>query len=112
MSTPYAAERFLPRRLRNPGPSLGKRLRKLTAAEAAYLRLASAGTGVQVELATEHPTLMALAVDDLCWQLGVADHAGRRPAFWRRAERAAWRQEQRIWESERERLAATALAAM
>jgi hypothetical protein len=77
-------------------------------AEARNLTLYSARTAVPIRLAAESPTLMLLAVEDLCWQLAVADLAARRPPFWHRTERAAWHQERQRWEAKRARLAAMA----
>jgi hypothetical protein len=109
MSMPYTTRPLPPRRPRRPrttGFPMAWRRRKHPGA--ANLRLVSAGTGVPAKLAAESPTLMVLAVEDLCWQLGVAELEGRRPHFWRRAEHAAWAEEQARWEAKRVRLAAMA----
>jgi hypothetical protein len=76
------------------------------------LVLVSAGTGVPLRLAAESPTLMLLAVEDLCWQLAVADLAARRPRRWRRDERATWREDRSRLEAKRARLAAMAQEAI
>jgi hypothetical protein len=111
MSIPYAAGPPLRRHSGTVRFPVGRR-RKLSAAESANLHLVAAGTGIAIKLAAESPTLMVLAVEDLCWQLAVSDHAARRPAIWRRAERAVWNAEHGRWEATRQRLAAMALEAI
>jgi hypothetical protein len=103
MSIPYMSGSLLPR---HTGASRFPLRRRRKAAEAANLRLVSAGTAIPIKLAAGSPTLMMLAVEDLCWQLGAGEHAARRPATWHRAARAAWDQEAKRWEAKRARLAA------
>ena len=69
------------------------------------LNLVSVNTGVPVGLASNNATLMLVAVEDLCWQLGMRELKARRPAFWRRAARAEWKAERVRWEEKRARLA-------
>jgi len=88
-------ERFRSRKNRRAAKELASR----------NLNLISANTGVPVGLATENATLMLVAVEDLCWQLGMRELESRRPRFWRRSARAAWRLEKVRWDDKRARLA-------
>ena len=80
--------------------------REAAAADARNLFLISGRTGVPMGLATGSPAVMVLAVEDLCWQLAVADLKRRRPRIWQRAARAAWRSERDRCDAKRRRLAA------
>ena len=68
------------------------------------LTLVSANTGVPLRLVAESPTLLAAAVEDLCWRLAVEDLQARRPRWWRRRALAAWRDERARVEAERRRI--------
>jgi hypothetical protein len=89
-----------------------KRRRESAAIASRNLVLISAGTGVPALQAAESPTLLMLAVEDLCWQLAVAESETRRPAVWHRAARAAWAHEQARLSDKRKRLAAMAREAI
>ena len=68
------------------------------------LTLVSANTGVPLRLAAESPTLLTAAVEDLCWRLALEDLEKRRPRWWQRRARAAWRDELARMEAERCRI--------
>jgi hypothetical protein len=103
MLSPHAPkERFRSRRHRREARALAER----------NLFLISANTGVPVGLAVDNPTLMLVAVEDLCWQLGVRELEARRPRFWRRAECVAWCEERTRLDHKRARLAEMAAEAV
>lgn len=57
------------------------------------LRLESVGSNVASRFLTESPSVVVLAVEDLCWQAATEDWRHRRPHWWRRKSLAAWRAE-------------------
>ena len=59
---------------------------------AGFLYLASVDHCVPVR-EIDRPDIAALVIEDLCWQIAVADWAARRPRVWRRQERIDWRLE-------------------
>ena len=54
------------------------------------LHLESIGSNVAGRFLTESPSMMVLAVEDLCWQAATEDWKHRRPHWWRVRARAAW----------------------
>jgi hypothetical protein len=76
------------------------------------LMLDSVRGGIPLRLVDDNPALLTLAVEDLCWRVAVDDHAKRRPARFRRAAYAAWREEQVRWEQKQGRLAEMAAEAI
>lgn len=57
------------------------------------LRLESIGSNVACRFLTESPSVLVLAVEDLCWQAATEDWKHRRPHWWRLQARTAWRAE-------------------
>jgi hypothetical protein len=69
------------------------------------MNLVAAGTGVPARQVAESPALMLAAVEDLCWRLAFVEQRKQRPRWWRRRERAAWREECALLEAKRARIA-------
>ena len=76
------------------------------------LMLRSAGTSVPVRMAVRSPGLLTAAVEDLEWQLALADLRARRPHRWQRRELAAWTAEWDRLEEKRLRIAEIAAEAV
>jgi hypothetical protein len=57
------------------------------------LRLESVGSNVAGRFLTESPSMVVLAVEDLCWEAATEDWKHRRPHWWRRGALATWRAE-------------------
>lgn len=57
------------------------------------LRLESAGSRVAARFLMASPAAAALVAEDLCWQAATEDWKNRRPHWWHRQARAAWRAE-------------------
>jgi hypothetical protein len=70
----------------------------------ANLRLRSCGLEVPLGLAAGSPTLLVVAVEDLCWQLAMDAWRARRPKPWHPRRRAAWHAEQAVLTAKRLRL--------
>lgn len=54
------------------------------------LHLESVGSNVAGRFLTESPSVMVLAVEDLCWQAATEDWKHRRPHWWQPRARTAW----------------------
>jgi hypothetical protein len=92
------------------GPSLRHRFRLRIAQDPRNwnLTLKAAGTAVPVQTVMASPTLLMVAVEDLCWGLAIDDLESRKPRRWRRSQRTAWDAEQAALEAKRTRIAAMA----
>ncbi|MEY9857764.1 hypothetical protein ABH935_003377 [Catenulispora sp. GAS73] len=72
------------------------------------LGLESCGLQVPVGLAAKSPTLLAVAVEDLCWRLEMDAWRSRRPRPWQLRRRAAWRAERTAFTAREQGLRAVA----
>jgi predicted DCC family thiol-disulfide oxidoreductase YuxK len=75
-----------------------------TRPEAWNLRFASIGARVPAAMVVESPALLRAAVEEVCWQVAVADRLAARPRRWRRRAYAAWAAQLRELEWRREQL--------
>ncbi len=66
--------------------------------------LAAADAWIPPIFGVDRPLVGALLAEDTCWCFARDDWRERRPAFWRRAPRRAWRDEGRQLEDKRTRL--------
>jgi hypothetical protein len=67
--------------------------------------LSSVSTWIPTIYGADRPLVAALLSEDLCWCIAREDWSGRRPPLWKHAERAAWRDEGRLLEEKRVRIA-------
>lgn len=72
------------------------------------LGLESCGLQVPMGLAAKSPTLLVVAVEDLCWRLAMDAWRARRPRPWQLRRRAAWRAERTVLKAKQQRLSAMA----
>jgi hypothetical protein len=61
-----------------------------------WLRLESSGWYVQLTDFVNADAASSLVADDAAWHFAIADWQARRPRFWRRAARRAWRAEEEV----------------
>jgi hypothetical protein len=59
----------------------------------------------------DRPEVAAVVVEDLCWRIALEDWQARRPPWWHRRARAAWRRVGESVQAERDRVALMARAA-
>lgn len=79
---------------RAPSPGSGQpRAPRKSGSEAWNLHLKSAGTNLPVGFLEDSPSMLVLAVEDVCWEAAVEDWKRRRPPRWRSQARAAWEAE-------------------
>lgn len=71
---------------------------------AGHLRLASVGHCIPV-VEFDRPGMGVVVVEDLCWRIALEGWKGRRPRWWRRRARAAWRGDGETVQAERDRVA-------
>jgi hypothetical protein len=71
---------------------------------AGYLRLASVGQCLPV-VEFDRPGVAVVVVEDLCWRIALEGWKARRPRWWRRRARAAWRGDGAGVQAERDRVA-------
>ena len=76
------------------------------------LMLASAGTGVPVQMVLDSPGLLTAAVEDLEWRLAREELRDRRPHRWQKSAMAAWTAERDRLEEKRLRVAEIAAEAV
>jgi hypothetical protein len=72
------------------------------------IRLESCGYQVPLGLAANSPTLLVVAVEDLCWRLAMDAWQARRPKPWQLRRRAVWRAERVVLTDKQQRLKAMA----
>jgi hypothetical protein len=68
------------------------------------LRLASVATRIPVATLVQSPTLLVVAVEDVCWQSAVEWTRARRPRRWHRAAYRAWLEQLQRLDDKRGRL--------
>lgn len=68
------------------------------------LRFQSTDTHVPTALVQQSPTLLVVAIEDVCWQVAMDTCRSSRPRRWRRRAYAAWTEQLRGLEAKRERL--------
>jgi hypothetical protein len=71
---------------------------------AGHLRLASVGQWIPVA-EIDSAGMAVLVVEDLCWRIALDGWKTRRPSWWRRSARAAWRGDGETVQTERDRVA-------
>lgn len=60
------------------------------------------------EMAFFRPEVAFVVTEDFCWRVAVADWDSRRPPWWRRRSKDAWRAERDVLRAKRERIRALA----
>jgi hypothetical protein len=73
-----------------------------------WLHLRSVSAVVPPGLALDRPLVMALVVEDACWEFGQLALAASRPRWWQFSACRNWRRDRRRLEDKRERLLETA----
>ncbi|HEX5401618.1 MAG TPA: hypothetical protein VFX16_04870 [Pseudonocardiaceae bacterium] len=68
------------------------------------LQLQALGMTVAADLDLLTPTMRVVVVEDLCWALAREAWLARRPAWWRRAARRAWAEEEAVLDAKQRRL--------
>lgn len=81
-----------------------RRLARHADGEAWNLHFESTDTHVPTALVQQSPTLLVVAVEDVCWRVAMDTCRASRPARWRRRAYAAWTEQLRGLEAKRERL--------
>lgn len=66
------------------------------------VRLRAAGICLRSDRLLADPDLADLMVQDLCWEIALADWSEREPRPWQRRRRAQWRaEEDALWDERR-----------
>ena len=73
------------------------------------LTLASVGLTVSAWTVVDSPLLLTAVVEDFQWRLAMANLRTRRPRWWRRSEKAAWKAELHRLDETRRRIAEMAM---
>jgi hypothetical protein len=68
------------------------------------VRLRAAGVCLRSDRVLGDDQLAGLVVDDLCWEIALADWSRREPRRWQRRRRASWRAEESALWAERGRI--------
>lgn len=71
---------------------------------AGHLCLASIGHCIPVAQ-FDRPATAAVVIEDLCWRFALDGWKARRPRWWHRRARAAWREHGETVQAERDRVA-------
>jgi hypothetical protein len=68
------------------------------------LRFESVGMRIPASLVANSPTLLVVAVEDVCWQVARDDWRAGEPSRWHRRAHAAWQEQYQQLEAKRDRL--------
>jgi hypothetical protein len=68
------------------------------------LRFESVGVHIPAALVADSPTLLMVAIEDVCWQVAMQQCRSTRPHRWHRRAYAAWAAQRERLEQKRERL--------
>ncbi len=72
------------------------------------LRFDSLGTHIPATVVADSPTLLVVAIEDVCWRLAMDNWRAQRPPRWHRTAHRAWQARYQQLDDKRERLQALA----
>lgn len=84
--------------------ALSRRAAKRRSTDAWNLRFESVDARIPAAAVAQSPTLLVVAIEDVCWRVAMDACRARRPHRWHRRAYAAWTAQARSLEDKRDRL--------